>query len=91
MSARAHIVVDGEALAGANFGIDVDATVSAFCQRVRRALAQRFPELDVSATPGPGNRVSVECDDPDERARIAREIELVLYGVRKAADYIVYA
>jgi len=77
---------DPVALAGANLGIDPDASGERFATTLRGALEREFPAAAVEVVRGPPGFELEGFDSPTAALRV----EGLARAVRKAANWIVY-
>jgi len=78
---------DPRKLAGANLGIDPEASGERFAERLLGALESEWPEAEVEVVRGEPGCALEGFDDP-ETAEL--RVEGLARGVRKAARWIVY-
>lgn len=74
-------------LAGANLGIDPEASGEAFRAVLQRALEVEWPDASIEVVKGPPG---CELEGFDDRLLAELRVEGLARGVRKAASWIVY-
>ena len=87
MSPRVVYRYDPVALAGANLGIDSEASGERFATTLRGALEREFPAAAVEVVRGPPG---FDLEGFDDSPTAALRVEGLARAVRKAANWIVY-
>ena len=87
MSQRVVYRYDPVALAGANLGIDVEASGERFAATLRGALEREFPAATIEVVRG---RSGVELEGFDDPPTATLRVEGLARAVRTATDWIVY-